>query len=687
MKKICFVFLSIFLFSFAVDNVKAAELDEIDYEITSFEVNSSTQKVTIKGWAIIGGHNNFGGVLTNIQLVAKSASKAATYTAKLEYQNTGTTYGDNGNASGNKYCYQRECKDLVDEEGTPIIDEETGKVWSVDKNNTPSFTYVGDCFYRNMYFTATFNIDDLRSLGSGVYFNLTVEYNTNLDKIDKCSVNDSDKATAKNILTKIDEGGYSWGYNESESINITVDENKCSVDGKKCANTQKLTVGRNNIELKITNTDDVFRLHFDKEYTSDPLNVKNVEKSLICQDNMFQSIKEERVNVKVTARYSDGKCSNSASQTISAEYYTVQSGDLMFDLERGPIYSGGNFTFDINYINSVRWYYGDDIDTCPKIYVPRSKWGSYSCHCHRTCSGSGENKKCHRSCSTCYGCVDGVTIYPDNCKSLEDAKKLYEAKIPDDIYKGVSTSNKTVTLPKDSNSVKNSTQTAKVGTWTCSAVEDINGKKVNTSSWSPGVEWIVKCSYTLPKAMLNKKTADVEYNKNYTTNEWIDEGNSYFIPLKWPTGTFPVVSNLKDLSSIKSINWTANYECDVETKQLLYDLDDGGYLFYYRPISLANPFPNRDPSTNWIDWWSNEDNREELMNTYNNLEYKINLSPQDMREIRNYNVSQLKNGSRLGYLDYSINIDGTSNFFRQSYISSGFSRTTSDYSKLGEVRQ
>lgn len=687
MRKVSLIFLIIISFLLMVNDVKAIGKDEIDYEITSFEVNSSTKKVTVKGWAIIGGHNNYGGVLTNIKLEAKSASRSMTYTANLTLQNTSLNYGSNTNYSGNNYCYQRECTPALDENGNSSTDPHTGNTWITDKYNPARWTYKGDCFYRNMYFTATFDIEQLKYLGSGVYFNLVVEYNTALDNIDKCSVNNSDRATASNILSAINNGSYRWGYNSSKSKNITVDENRCKVNGNNCQSVNRLTINGDTVDLKITNTGSIFRLHFDTDYSDTPLGTRNVEKNLICQNNMFQSVTEEKVDVSVTARHSDGRCSNSASRTISAEYYVVQSGDLTFDLARGPVYSGRNFTFDINYTNSVRWYYGDDIDTCPAIYVPNSEWGSYSCHCHTTCSGEGENRSCNRSCSTCYGCVDGATEYPDNCHTLEDAKKLYEAKIPRDIYigKDVLPSNKTVTLPKDSNSVANSNQTANVGKWTCTPTVDLNGNRISNNRWSPGEEWITKCRYTLPSAQLNVKTADVAYNKNYRGEEWINEGNSYFIPLKWPTGSFPVLSNLKYLSSIKTVNWTAKYECDVEVKQMLYDLDDGGYLFFYRPISLLNPFPDRTPSTNWIEWWNNEANQRQLNDSYNNLEYTLNLSPSNLRDIRVYNSDKLRNAGNLGYLDYSINPNGTSNFFSQRYVSTGFNRSTSDYTRLGAM--
>lgn len=687
MKKVVIPILMIIsLFLFSTEVSAKAQRDQIDYQITSIDINN--QKVTLKGWAIIGGHNNYGGVLTNIKLVAKSPNRSTTVDGYVELNNSSRTYGDNANNSTYGYCWQRECTEAKDENGNTNIDPETGNTWLTDKYTPARWTYKGDCFYRNMYFTATFDTSDLQYLGEGVYFLLTVEYNKQHDNVDKCSVSLGDRGNAANIINAIESGKYNWGYTDSKDKTVYVEKNKCKVNGNACQNNQDMQINGKNVELRITNYGTTFRLNFDGDYEQTPLSARNVHKKLICEENeMFQSVTEEEVRVRVTAYYSDGKCSNSASEYITAEYYAVQSGTLGFHLDQGPIYSGGNFTFGIDYKNVVRWYYGNRIDTCPLITIPNSKWGSYSCNCHRVCSGSGENRSCHTSCDTCYGCVDSATAYPDNCKTLDDAKKLYEETIPKNIYDGVD-EDTDVELPKDSNSVKNSERKSKVGTWECEPVVNGDGIRVSTSSrWKPGEEWITNCHYTLPKAMLNVQTADVEYNRNYTGDVWMDQGNSYFTPLKWPTGTFPVASTLNGLSSINTVDWSAEYSCEVETKQMLYDLDNGGFLFFYRPISIANPFPDRDPSMNWIDWWSNEDNRETLMNSYNNLEYKIKLSPTDMRDIRDYNNSMLKNGSRLGYLDYSINANGTSNFFSQNFIGNNFSRYTSDYSRLGEMSE
>ena len=126
------------------------------------------------------------------------------------------------------------------------------------------------------------------------------------------------------------------------------------------------------------------------------------------------------------------------------------------------------------------------------------------------------------------------------------------------------------------------------------------------------------------------------------------------------------------------MNWPLNYSCGVECQQKLFDLDKGGYLYYFRPISLTDPFPNRTPGVNWINWISDRKNKERLEDTYstqNNLEYTVTLTLDDINAIKEHNAN-----SERGYLDYSININGDSSFIQSSNV---FILGNPNYSGLG----
>ena len=641
----------------------AAQRDEIDYQITSVEINNTS--VTINGWAIIGGHNNYGGVLTDIELSAKSPNRGTTIDATVTLNDSGS-YGSNTSYTGSQYCYERNC--------------------SSGTTNYGSLSYKGQCFYKNMHFKATFHTTELQYLGSNVYFVLSVKYNTLHDSIDKCSTNAADRGYNSNILNKINQ--YSRGYSNSKQKVVALNGGSCSVNGSACSNSHKMHIGGKEVDLSVDNSSSKFRLNFDTDFGEVPLELRDIHKDLVCSENeVFQNVIEDTIEVKLTAEYDDtdrdeeSTCrTTTKNQYISAEIYVIQSGKFQFTLDQGPIYSGGSFEFGFDYTNTVRWYYGNNVEICPKIEIPNAVEETYQVPVGVDEDGNviyEEEKRC----------TGTVEVYAENCQNEEDARKLFEEAIASKLYRGVQADVK-VELPKDSNSVKNTTQTHEVGKWECEPIKNQYNETVSTTRrWEPGIEWTTKCHYELPKAMLNVQSADVEYDTNYTSDVWKDEGNVYFIPLKWPTGEFPVKATLNGLSASTLSDWSATYTCEVETKQLLYDLENGGYKFFYRPIILNNPFPDRDPSTNWLEWWSDEANRETLAASYSNKEYEVGLTPQSMRDIRNYNKSALQSGSRLGYLDYSINPDGTSEFFNQAYVSANFHRNTSDYSRLGEMNE
>ena len=664
MRKVVLSLIALSSFFIASSQVNAqAQRDEIDYEITSIDINNDS--VTVNGWAIVGGHNNYGGVLTNIKVDAKSPNRGTTINGTVTLSDSGG-YGDNTSYTGSEYCWERNCSSGTSSYG--------------------SLSYKGQCFYRNMHFKATFHTRDLQYLGAGVYFVLTVEYNKQHDSIDRCSTNNSERGYNSNILNKINQ--YNWGYRNSEQKIIAVDQSRCKVNGSTCSNSHDMQISGKDVELKVTNTGNTFRLNFDTDFGEVPIELRDIHKELVCTENeVFQSVIEDTIEVQLTAEYDDtdrdseSTCgTRSAQQTMSAEIYIVQSGRLEFTLDQGPIFSGGSFPFGFDYTNTVRWYYGNNVEMCPKIEIPNAVEEEYQV-------AVGVDEYGNTIYETRTRCTGTTEVYSEDCQTEEDSKKLFEEAIAARLYKGVQ-ADVEVELPKDSNSVKNSNQTAKVGSWECEPIVNQYDETVSTTNrWEPGIEWTTKCHYTLPKAMLNKQSADVEYGRNYTSDIWMDKGNVYFIPLKWPTGTFPIKATLNGLSATTISDWTADYTCEVETIQLLYDLENGGYKFFYRPIMLNNPFPDRDPSTNWLEWWNNEANREQLANSYNNLEYKVGLTPNSMRDIRDYNNSMLKNGDRLGYLDYSINASGTSEFFNQNFIASNFSRNTSDYSRLGEMNE
>ena len=438
-----------------------------------------------------------------------------------------------------------------------------------------------------------------------------------------------------------------------------------------------------------------------------------------------------------------GTCTTELSEKIKGLVTVSQIGNANFALNPIKQYSGGGFDFNINYSSRASYSICDSLQyeitewypvyTCPTkadISGPMQNYGSYTTssstsygngilngnqctynpvstttitfrqsdyivnrqYYNNVCGGSVIS--CSGLCSckifsmkpsvtgdanqvgcasetTTYNCSGGNPAY--NCSnSSEEIKMLSEEMASHISYPDFSVNSEVKS--RDSNDEKATGMVSMNGEWTI--------EHGNVSQWYPDTMITFSAWYELGKACINAKTADVRYiskDSNCDSNEEIDGGFLYYIPLKEKTGTnFPVEVYIQELSIVNIMNWQLNYKCGVDCQQKLFDLDKGGYLYYFRPISLTEPFPNRDPGVNWINWISVRQNQERLKDTYstvNNLEYTVTLTLNDINTIKEYN----KNSNR-GYLDYSININGESSFIKSSNV---FSLGNPNYSGLG----
>lgn len=239
---------------------------------------------------------------------------------------------------------------------------------------------------------------------------------------------------------------------------------------------------------------------------------------------------------------------------------------------------------------------------------------------------------------------------------------------------------------KDSNKATENTEpnTKMAGNW------NINYSK--PTIWGIGQEVNYDMNFYLKTACINTRTAEVKYidgdncdNLNYGgefDEQYIDGSNSYYVPLKELDGSyFPVQVKINDFSVVNTMTWNLDYECGVNCKQKIYDIDppSASYKFIYRPVSLKDPFPRNVIGTNWISFMQDKKAIESKMNR-NNLEYSALLTPNDIARIVRYN----KNKNYTG-LD-TINNNGTSSFIKEILkqpMGSRFS-TNVEYNKMGE---
>ena len=201
-----------------------------------------------------------------------------------------------------------------------------------------------------------------------------------------------------------------------------------------------------------------------------------------------------------------------------------------------------------------------------------------------------------------------------------------------------------------------------------------SSNSVTTNLWMPKQVVRYSASYRIKHACINIYDANVSYKDSCDENTEIDGGNLYYIPLKYPTGTsnFPVRLNADGnrnepvkISMLTNMDWGFTYDCGVSCRQELFDLEKGGYLYFFRPIALDNPFPNRTPGVNWQDWIFFQVNQERLIDTYsttNNIEYIVYLENNDVNAIKQYN-------SGTTYIDYEDTLDKNGN---SSFITGQF---------------
>ena len=118
-----------------------------------------------------------------------------------------------------------------------------------------------------------------------------------------------------------------------------------------------------------------------------------------------------------------------------------------------------------------------------------------------------------------------------------------------------------------------------------------------------------------------------------------------------------------------SIRYNPNNDdtsCQVDVYSRLYaERQDGSdkfnkHKFIYRPIDLNNPFPNRVAGANWYVWYSSALNRERLRESYTKLQYRVELNPTRVAEIKQYN-------SNKNYLDWDGFENGQSDFINTEF--------------------
>lgn len=652
-----FMITSFFLFS-----NKVSARGELVYDITNLSVSENA--VTFKGWAELNDLNNIGGKTTTIKIYALKdgdRNEANWLSATVKY-----------NGKYNKALYEANCVRNAD---GVCADPYEGGQHKCDPNND-----LSGCLYENVGFTASFSLEDLfREFGgNNITFKIVVSntngpttreadlgvfdgnanlenggiYNGNKFNVKLSNLSSSAKVVVDlgRVLTGINGsfahgGTFYWSVgseydvvsrgisNSSRAPGLTMYGLKYKSDNGKACNNNDEYSGKAIPGSSCTGwayatwvqvTGNVV-INVEKEESPLVCEV-NVNKKLQCENGSFDSSCKETINAKTIIIGGEGGCGGGTA-TVKANVIIKQKGSLEFSLDKGPIYSGGGFKYSLIYNNEVTWDYAENgRKECPDIVI--EYWDS-------------DFKECRKK-----------IVKSSECDSDAEYDAIIKQAMANK-YNGLKNSSAVVSMP-DSNNIKGPNDND-TGTWSCTAN--------NVTSWAPNTTLKASCKFTLYDAFIDKQTSNVVYG-NYEGDKYIAKGSMYFTPIKYPSGQFPVKATFSGLSSINSMKWNATYECGIECQQKLIE---DKYLYYFRPISLSEPFPNnRTPGSNWIDWINNEENKKRLLNTYttsNNLEYTVNLTNTDIANIKKYNEE--KNFEGKGYLDNSIDINGNSDFIKK----------------------
>ena len=376
---------------------------------------------------------------------------------------------------------------------------------------------------------------------------------------------------------------------------------------------------------------------------------------------------------------SDSSSSSNYGNGMISEYTSVSS-------------SGGGenpqctYTYNTTETLTVPKSYYDDN---PELYDQkcRSSITCSSAQCTCTVSSSSTSNtvdanfdQCKLESSGTYSCFEGHDSPGIDCSNNSNEVKEIASKMATFLQESQITNSNPESY--NSNDVTSDDRFEDMG-------GEWNANSVRTNSWLPAQTIRYSASYRIKHACINRFTAFVDYKNSCDDNTEIDGGNLYYIPLKQPDGDFPVRvytggNATVKISILNNMDWGFIYDCDVSCRQELFDLHDGGYLYFFRPIALDNPFPNnRTPGANWQDWIFFEMNRERLIDTYsttNNIEYIVYLENEDVNAIKQYN-------SNTTYLDYSNsfhNKEGNSEFINTRFNYLFDPNVNTNHSLIGE---
>jgi len=140
--------------------------------------------------------------------------------------------------------------------------------------------------------------------------------------------------------------------------------------------------------------------------------------------------------------------------------------------------------------------------------------------------------------------------------------------------------------------------------------------------------------FKLQETYVKKYTGEIVYsseNPSLYDGQYLSGGRKNFTEFNAkPNKNYPIVS---------TVDLKLHAEWKLENYKCSYDVVDDLSLYMFRPISLTNPFPERNPGYNWRNFTNHNFTLKNGLPIYNdtNIMYKVSLVPDRMKNIRGYN--------------------------------------------------
>lgn len=664
MKKTRYLYIVFLLISFLLIPKVKADVGDLRYQIT--DVIITEDKITFKGWAFIHQTHNYvnlyevkNKIETNKLMATGGGQKILISACDDKNNNCLEKIVDGGFESVNYNftysLYTNHGGDFYDEYNGGPTYRDTNELMSCKTNNAYS-----NCYYRDLGFNITFNLDDLLKVGDNITFKIAVTNNDFEKKCNdgyitslKCKSINGKKYTIYSDLTVVNQNVNNILNRSGNIVEITSSyENKVKFLAETALvrkiNTTKLAKG-------IV----AFSGDFDENTT-----YGEIDSTFLVRAYSKESLSGTILNTvgpgKYALHYSEKKICSTGQPNYGhwCLYGSTDSNDPIMGAWSSWVIPSGQFKIKIK--NDKKC----DVDT-----------------------GEPESLSCNNTSNILSECKELSVRDKNNNSAVISVKQtgtIANLLSPKEIYNGGGIKFGILYYNKiqfDYISGSRNINITDIMNSRIKGTEDIGLENIKIGNISVGSAYIkkkceqIKNDNSVETICLFHFTPQLVNEDGTITKDDIDASydlginNKYYLPLEYQS-VYRLSGDLVNASFLdknaaavdsknKNIPWygtkwdrislSDDGTCDINT----YKLGPGRtekegsetnssnrimYNFIYRPINLENPFPNREAGLNWREWYSSDINKYRLKKSYSSSDYyKIELDNITVNKIKAYN--------------------------------------------------